>query len=278
MLHVRVGLQDDLKAFEVAAEAKFLRVSVPADDLLGLDKGRYVNLEKRVERLEKIVDDRVKTQAMADELGVSKRMVLKYIKELASVGLHFEGPTKKGRRKAEYGKKTLEALSARLMLEYGNGYDARNLRYMRSFYLSFPIWNAVRSELGWTHYRILMREDDPIAREWYMNECVAGGWSSRDLDRQVSTDARMFDDQVCGKDDNPTVGIVLCDETNAAIARYSGLHDNKNMFAVKYSTVIPSDEILRREIETQKELYRLQMMDEESSSMSKRLKKKGKAK
>ena len=41
-------------------------------------------------------DDRVKTQAMADELGVSKRMVLKYIKELASVGLHCEGPTKKG--------------------------------------------------------------------------------------------------------------------------------------------------------------------------------------
>ena len=79
--------------------------------------------------------------------------------------------------------------AARLMLEYGNGYDARNLRYMRSFYLSFPIWNAVRSELGWTHYRILMREGDPIAREWYMNECVAGGWSSRDLDRQVSTDA-----------------------------------------------------------------------------------------
>ena len=56
------------------------------------------------------------------------------------------------------------------------------------------------------------------------------------------------------------------------------LHDNKNMFAVKYSTVMPSDEILRREIETQKELYRLQMLDEESSSMTKRLKKKGKAK
>ena len=42
-------------------------------------------------------DDQMKTQAMADELGVSKRMVLKYIKELASIGLHFEGPTKKGR-------------------------------------------------------------------------------------------------------------------------------------------------------------------------------------
>ena len=42
-------------------------------------------------------DDRVKTQAMADELGVSKRMVLKYIKELSVIGLYFEGPSKKGR-------------------------------------------------------------------------------------------------------------------------------------------------------------------------------------
>lgn len=50
-------------------------------------------------------------------------------------------------------------------------------------HLAFPIWNALRSELGWTHYRILMREQDPIAREWYMNECVACGWSSRNLEK-----------------------------------------------------------------------------------------------
>ena len=86
-----------------------------------------------------------------------------------------------GKRKADYGQRTLEALSARLTADYGNGFDARNLRYMRAFYLAFPIWNALRSELGWTHYRILMREADPIAREWYMNECIASGWSSRDL-------------------------------------------------------------------------------------------------
>lgn len=294
-----------------------------------------------------------------------------------------------GRRKADYGKRTLEELSLRLTADYGRGYDASNLRYMRQFYLSFPICDALRHELGWTHYRILMRETDPIAREWYMNECVASGWSSRALDRQVSTDAyhrllassnpdrrrrhkelpmsplpdnkkslvpadfiknpmmleflslpqdvkiretklesaiishlkdvlmelgrgfsfvarqkhirsesddyfidlvfynyilkcfflfdlkigkvthkdigqmdmyrRMFDDRICGNDDNPTVGVVLCDETDAAIARYSVLHDNKNMFAVKYSTVMPSDEVLRREIEVQKELYKLQM-------------------
>ena len=71
-----------------------------------------------------------------------------------SIGKLIVEDEQKGRRKADYGKRTLEALSARLMLEYGNGYDARNLRYMRSFYLSFPIWNAVREELGWTHYHL----------------------------------------------------------------------------------------------------------------------------
>ena len=84
-----------------------------------------------------------------------------------SIGKLIVEDEQKGRRKAEYGKKTLEALSARLMLEYGNGYTLTNLKYMRQFYLAFPIGHALRDELGWTHYRILMREDDPIAREWY---------------------------------------------------------------------------------------------------------------
>lgn len=300
----------------------------------------------------------------------------------------------KGRRKAEYGKAVLKELSERLTAEFGAGFDASNLRNMRSFYIAFPICDALRHELSWTHYRILMREQDPVAREWYMNECVACGWSSRNLDRQVSTDAyhrllaaanpdrrkkrkelpltklpekpkslvpadfiknpmmleflslpqdvkiretklesaiishlkdvlmelgrgfsfvarqkhmrsgsddyfidlvfynyilkcfflfdlkmgkvthkdvgqmdmyrRMFDDQICAKDDNPTVGIVLCGETDAVIARYSVLHDNKNMFAVKYSTVLPPEEVLKREIENQKELYRLQMAESEA--------------
>ena len=47
---------------------------------------------------------------------------------------------------------------------------------MRTFYLAFPIRDALRHELSWTHYRSLMRVDDPIAREWYMNECIASNW------------------------------------------------------------------------------------------------------
>ena len=96
-----------------------------------------------------------------------------------SIGKLIVEDEQKGRRKADYGKRTLEELSARLTSEYGRGYDASNLRYMRQFYLAFPICDALRHELGWTHYRILMREDDPIAREWYMNECVADGYSAK---------------------------------------------------------------------------------------------------
>jgi len=95
-----------------------------------------------------------------------------------------------GKRKAEYGKAQIAGLAQRLTTEYGNGYDERNLRYMRSFYLAFPIWNTLCSELSWSHYRIIMRLADAKAREWYVNECVACGWSVRELDRQVSTQER----------------------------------------------------------------------------------------
>ena len=57
-----------------------------------------------------------------------------------------------------------------LSAEYGKGFDDRNLRNMRKFYQSFPNWNAVRTELSWTHYRALIRIGNEQARAWYMQE------------------------------------------------------------------------------------------------------------
>ena len=68
-----------------------------------------------------------------------------------------------GKRKAEYGKTQLATLAKRLTMEYGNGYTLTNLKYMRQFYLAFPIGHALRDELSWTHYRILMRVTDEKA-------------------------------------------------------------------------------------------------------------------
>jgi len=89
--------------------------------------------------------------------------------------------------RAAYGKQLLQYLSEKLTDEFGKGFDVRNLRYMRQFYLSFPIRNALRSELSWTHYRSLMKVQDEAARSFYLNEAVKSGWSARQLERQINT-------------------------------------------------------------------------------------------
>lgn len=92
----------------------------------------------------------------------------------------------KGEKRAEYGKKQLSQLATELTQEFGKGFDARNLRNMRQFYIVFPNWNSVSTKLSWTHYRALMRIENQTAREWYAKESIANNWSARALERQIS--------------------------------------------------------------------------------------------
>lgn len=91
----------------------------------------------------------------------------------------------KGESRAIYGKAQLQALSNQLTERLGKGFDVGNLRNMRQFYLTFPKRDAVRSELSWTHYRTLMRIENPTARAWYLQESIAQSWSVRALERQM---------------------------------------------------------------------------------------------
>lgn len=93
----------------------------------------------------------------------------------------------KGKERAEYGKYTLKNLSKKLTLEFGKGFDESNLRNMRSFYNIFPIRDAVRHELSWTHYRLLLRQENDQKRLYYLNESIQNNWSSRDLKRQINS-------------------------------------------------------------------------------------------
>ena len=92
-----------------------------------------------------------------------------------------------GNSKAKYGDKLIAELSKQMTFDFGKGFDERNLRYMRKFYLSFPIWNTVRSELSWSHYRILIQIEELHIRDFYMQEAIKGNWSVRQLERQIST-------------------------------------------------------------------------------------------
>ena len=93
----------------------------------------------------------------------------------------------KGNTKAEYGKATLKNLAIQLTLEFGKGFDERNLNNMRAFYTAFPIWNALRTELSWTHYRLICRLDTEQKRNYYLTESINANWNSRELQRQINS-------------------------------------------------------------------------------------------
>lgn len=294
-----------------------------------------------------------------------------------------------GEVRAEYGKRQLQQLSKELTQRYGKGFEVRNLRYMRMFYQIFPIRNALRSELSWTHYRSLIRIENPTARQWYMEEAISQNWSTRALDRQISklyyerllasqdkalveaeskvhTDAlqddikhylrdpyildflnlqdktyqesdieqgiisnlqqfllelgkgfafverqqrirfddedfyidlvfynfklkcfllvdlklgklkhqdigqmdtyvRLYDAEYKGTDDNPTIGLVLCSEKSEAVAKYSVLSDQKQLFAAKYLPHLPTEEELSHALQLQRQKA-IQQIEERQAS------------
>jgi predicted nuclease of restriction endonuclease-like (RecB) superfamily len=104
-----------------------------------------------------------------------------------SVGRHIVEFEQGGAARATYGARLLAELAITLTAEFGKGFDERNLRHMRGFYLTCPNWNALRTELSWTHYRSLLRVEDSAARLWYMNEAADQHWNTRALDRQIGT-------------------------------------------------------------------------------------------
>lgn len=97
----------------------------------------------------------------------------------------------KGENRAEYGKEVVMKLADFLTKNYGKGFDYSSLyKYIR-FYKAFPqILDAASTKslsLTWTHYRELLRVTDDKARNWYMNEAIREGWSSRTLDRNIAS-------------------------------------------------------------------------------------------
>ena len=92
-----------------------------------------------------------------------------------------------GEERAEYGTGLLKELSKQMTQDFGRGFTVANLKNMRQFYLIFPNGYALRSELSWTHYRLLMRVENDNASQFYMDEAVKSQWSTRQLERQINT-------------------------------------------------------------------------------------------
>ncbi len=95
-----------------------------------------------------------------------------------------------GQDRADYGKRLIRQLSDELTKEYGNAFSKRNLDYYRKFYICFrnyEIVNACVHNLTWTHFRRVLAVTSQESREWYIREASEQQWSTRELDRNIST-------------------------------------------------------------------------------------------
>ena len=92
------------------------------------------------------------------------------------IGKRIFDEEQNGKERADYGTFLIENLSEQLTRDFGKGFDRRNLFYMRKFYSAFPIVNALRSQLSWTHYRMIINVEDDKARMFYVDESAENHW------------------------------------------------------------------------------------------------------
>ena len=91
-----------------------------------------------------------------------------------------------GKDRADYGAYLIRNLAEELTPLYGSGFSVRQLEQSRRFYRMYPIANAVRSQLNWTQYRLLIQIEDPFKREYYELESVNNAWTARETERQIN--------------------------------------------------------------------------------------------
>jgi predicted nuclease of restriction endonuclease-like (RecB) superfamily len=104
-----------------------------------------------------------------------------------NIGKRIFEEEQQGKERAGYGEYLIKYLSQQLQPEYGSGYSYRQLNWYRQFYRTFPIVSALRTQLSWTQYKLLLSVDNEDKREFYIAETVKNNWTVRQLERQIDT-------------------------------------------------------------------------------------------
>ena len=104
-----------------------------------------------------------------------------------AIGQRIVEKEQQGRERADYGTYLIKRLAQEIEPEYGSGFGERQLKFCRQFYKTYPNGNALRSQLNWSQYRMLIQIPDPDKREYYELEAVNEGWTGRQLERQINS-------------------------------------------------------------------------------------------
>ena len=159
-----------------------------------------------------------------------------------NIGKRIVEEEQNGNERAEYGAQLVNQLSHKLT-DFGNGFSERNLWYMKQFYQQWNKLNAVRSELSWTHYRMLLKVFDDKARQYYMQEAVAQNWSTRTLQRQLNT---QYYERILAS--NPKEVPTIPMEKNE-LQTYKPSDVIKDPFVLEFLNIKPNKKILEKELE-----------------------------
>ena len=104
-----------------------------------------------------------------------------------AIGQRIVEKEQQGKERADYGTYLIKRLAQEIEPEYGSGFGERQLKFCRQFYKTYPNGNALRSQLNWSQYRMLIQIPDPDKREYYELEAVNEGWTGRQLERQINS-------------------------------------------------------------------------------------------
>ncbi|MDE6307353.1 MAG: PDDEXK nuclease domain-containing protein [Bacteroidales bacterium] len=121
------------------------------------------------------------------------------------IGRRIFEEEQQGKERADYGTYLIKSLARSLEPEYGSGFTARQLERSRQFYRLYPIASALRTQLNWTQYRILIQIDDPGKREYYELESVNNGWTARETERQVN--AQLYERLLLSNDKDAVLAV-----------------------------------------------------------------------
>ncbi len=119
------------------------------------------------------------------------------------IGQRIVEEEQKGEDRAKYGSYLIKELSERLTADFGKGFSKRNIYNMKKFYLAFPKVQTLSAQLTWSHYVLLLRVENPKAREYYMQECVKSNWGTRALERQIGT--HYYERLLSSRDKEPVI-------------------------------------------------------------------------
>lgn len=138
-------------------------------DKLTIDSPMIVEIKSLLENARKNVAQQVNTELLTTYWQIG-RIIVEY--------------EQKNEIRAEYGKQAMRELSKVLSAEFGKGFSVSNIQFMRRFYQTYQIQQTVSVKLSWSHYCELLSISDDSKRSFYEKECIASGWSVRELKRQ----------------------------------------------------------------------------------------------